>query len=145
MPPRKRARSAETSASAAPSVAPAISLTGGHAEKPRTIDCYRAAQHVDVEVRAADGTAFQAHSLVLMAGSDYFAAAYSGGWADASGPLKLSVIASDAVEACIEWIYTGECSAADDSRLCDLLRAAAYLQIGPLLEAAAEVLIDHEP
>ena len=39
-----------------------------------------------VEVRAADGSAFRAHGLVLMAGSDYFCAAYTGGWADARTP-----------------------------------------------------------
>ena len=42
-----------------------------------------------LKVRSADGSAHRAHGLVLMAGSDYFAAAYRGGWADAAGPLVL--------------------------------------------------------
>ena len=39
-----------------------------------------------VEVRSADGSSYRAHGLVLMAGSDYFCAAYTGGWADARTP-----------------------------------------------------------
>ena len=54
MPPRKRARSAAAAASDAPA---GIVLEGGHAEKPRTIACYRDAKHCDVEVHASDGTA----------------------------------------------------------------------------------------
>ena len=137
MPPRKRARSAAAAASDAPA---SLVLDGGHAEKPRTIACYRDAKHCDVEVHASDGTAFHAHGLVLMAGSDYFAAVYSGGgWADAAGPLTLGGVPAAALQACLDWIYTGTCSAAE-SALGDLLRAAAYLQIGPLLEATVETL-----
>ena len=76
-----------------------IRLTGGHAEKPRIIAAYRAGQHVDVEVHSADGTAYRAHGLVLMAGSDYFDAAYNGGWADALRPHVLGAVPTDALES----------------------------------------------
>ena len=63
MPPRKRARSAATAASDAPA---SLVLEGGHAEKPRTIACYRDSKHCDVEVHASDGTAFHAQMLIPM-------------------------------------------------------------------------------
>ena len=140
MPPRKRSRLAVASSSTAAS-ADAIVLSGGHAEKPRTIESYRASQHVDVDICAADGTAFQAHRLVLMAGSDYFAAMWSGGWSDASGPITLGSVPADALGCCIEWIYTGTCSPETEKVLLAVLQAAAYLQIGPLMEAAVTTMV----
>ena len=47
-PRQKRPRDAESSAAEAPG---AILLSGGHAEKPRTVAAYRSGQHVDAEVR----------------------------------------------------------------------------------------------
>ena len=82
----------------------------------------------------------RAHGFVLMAGSDYFEAAYTGGWADASGPHALGAVPADALDACLEWIYTGTCVAADDSALHAILEAAMFLQIPPLIEAASEVI-----
>lgn len=67
--PRKRPREALPGAAEA-----SVRLAGGHPEKDRTVAAYESGLHVDVEVRAADGAAFRAHGLVLMAGSDYFAA-----------------------------------------------------------------------
>ena len=133
MQPRKRACEAEGSAADAPR---AIRLTGGHAEKSRTVAAYRAGQHVDVDVHSADGFSYRAHGLVLMAGSDYFAAVYSGGWADATGPHVLGEMPAEALEACIEWIYTGSCLATDDRALHTIVEAATYLQISSLVEAA---------
>ena len=75
-----------------------------------------------------------------MAGSDYFEAAYTGGWADASGPHTLGAVPADALGACLDWIYTGTCVAADDSALHAILEAAIFLQIAPLIEAAREVV-----
>ena len=92
--------------SAAGKCSASIRLTGGHAEKPRIIAAYRAGKHVDVEVHSADGIPYRAHGLVLMAGSDYFDAACTGGWADASGPHVLSAVPADALEACFEWIWS---------------------------------------
>ena len=71
MRPRKRTREAGGSGA---EVSSAIRLAGGHAEKSRTVAAFRAGQHVDVEVRSVDGSSYRAHGLVLMAGSDYFAA-----------------------------------------------------------------------
>ena len=102
-----------------------IRLEGGHAEKPRIIAAYRAGQHVDVEVHSADGTPYRAHALVLMATSDYFDAAYTGGWADASGPHVLPAVPTAALDACLEWIYTGTCVASDDSALLAILMLGA--------------------
>ena len=132
MQPRKRARLERT---VDPETSGAIRLGGGHREKRRTIEAYRAGLHVDVEVRSAEGKSFHAHGLVLMAGSDYFAAAFSGGWAAVSGHHALGAVPADALEACLEWMYTGECVAADDGALRALFDAAHYLQINSLLKA----------
>ena len=72
MPPQKRRRAAAASASAANS--PAVVLSGGHAQPPRTIDKFRAGKLCDVTLQAADGAAtFDAHALCLTAASGYFA------------------------------------------------------------------------
>ena len=47
-----------------------IVLSGGHAEKQRTIDKYRAAECVDAEIQPAGGTPILAHRIVLMASSE---------------------------------------------------------------------------
>ena len=95
-----------------------------------------------MEVHSADGTAYRAHGLVLMAGSDYFAAAYTGGWKESSGPHVLCAVSAEALEACFEWIYTGACVVADDQALLEILQAATYLQIAPLIAAAMQVIQD---
>ena len=118
----------------------AIRLKGGHAEKSRTVAAYREGQHVDVEVHSADGIPFRVHGLVLMAASDYFYAMYNGGWRDTSGPLMLCAVPTDALEACLEWIYTGVCEAANDQALRAILEAAVYLQICPLVDEACRVM-----
>ena len=65
MRPRKRAREASASFDEASS---AIRLSGGHAEKPRTVEAYREGQFVDVEIRSADGLSYRAHGLVAESG-----------------------------------------------------------------------------
>ena len=117
-----------------------VRLSGGHAEKQRTIDAYRSNQHVDVEIHSADGQVYRAHGIVLMAGSDYFAAALRGGWADATGPHALAAVPAPALAACVEWIYTGACVAAGDDALRAVLEAAVFLQIAPLVDEAVRVL-----
>ena len=107
MPPRKRARGADQSASASDAYPP-LHLTGGHAEKPRTIDKFRSGECCDAELVAADGTPAKAHRLVLMGGSAYFEALYgSSNWADAGSPLKLATVPVAALKSCLEYLYTG--------------------------------------
>ena len=89
-----------------------------------------------MEVRSAEGTPYRAHGLILMAGSDYFAAAFTKGWADASGPHVLTAVPAQALGACLEWIYTGTCVAHDDQVLYAILEAAIYLQITSLVDEA---------
>ena len=73
MQPRKRSRSS-------------IFLSGGYAEKPRTIAAYRAGEDVDVKIESEDGTQHWAHRIVLKAGAEYFAGACTGVWTDVSEP-----------------------------------------------------------
>ena len=65
MRPRKRAREGSVSFEEGSS---AIRLSGGHAEKPRTVEAYREGQFVDVEIRSADGLSYRAHGLVAESG-----------------------------------------------------------------------------
>ena len=94
------------------------------------------AKHTDVEIRSAEGALFHGHGLVLMAESDYFAAIYEGCWADSFSQV-LGAVPTAALEACLEWIYTGTCTAADDLALGDILEAATYLQIRSLVDVAS--------
>ena len=113
MPPsRKRARASASAASDSASDASGstIVLSGGAPEKPRTVDKYRSGAHTDVELQAADGSAFRAHALCLMAGSEYMEALFARGWSDARGPIKLGELAPGALAACLDFIYTGRCA-----------------------------------
>ena len=117
MPPsRKRARASASASASASAAADAdasgspIVLSGGAAEKPRTVDKYRSGAHTDVELQAADGSAFRAHALCLMAGSEYMEALFARGWSDARGPIKLGELAPGALAACLDFIYTGRCA-----------------------------------
>ena len=95
MPPpaRKRARASADAPSAA-----SIELVGGLAEKPSTIAKFRDGRLTDVEVVAADGTAFHAHALCITSGLSwpFRFPTERGACHDASGrrPLMRDVIAA---------------------------------------------------
>ena len=131
-------------ASAPPSSAP-IELGGGLAEKPSAIAKFRDGRLTDVEVVAADGTAFHAHALCITSGSEYFERLLAGErWADTAGrPLSLPEVPKQGLAACLEFIYTGSCAVADEAELIVVLQAAAYLQIPPLVDAAAKAMSAH--
>ena len=142
MPPpaRKRARASADAPSAA-----SIELVGGLAEKPSTIAKFRDGRLTDVELVAADGTAFHAHALCITSGSEYFERLLAGErWADTAGrPLSLPEVPKQGLAACLEFIYTGSCALADEAELIVVLEAAAYLQIPPLVDAAAKAMSAH--
>jgi len=141
MPPaRKRARASADAPSAA-----SIELVGGLAEKPSTIAKFRDGRLTDVEVLAADGTAFHAHALCITSGSEYFERLLAGErWADTAGrPLSLPDVPKQGLAACLEFIYTGSCTVADAAELMVVLEAAAYLQIPHLVDAAAKAMSAH--
>jgi len=142
MPPsRKRARRASADAPSAAS----IELVGGLAEKPSAIAKFRDGRLTDVEVVAADGTAFHAHALCITSGSEYFERLLAGErWADTAGrPLSLPEVPKQGLAACLEFIYTGSCTVANEAELIVVLQAAAYLQIRPLVDAAAKAMSAH--
>jgi len=142
MPPApKRSRRASADAPSAAS----IELVGGLAEKPNAIAKFRDGRLTDVEVVAADGTAFHAHALCITSGSEYFERLLAGErWADTAGrPLSLPEVPKQGLAACLEFIYTGSCAVADEAELIVVLEAAAYLQIRPLVDAAAKAMSAH--
>ena len=142
MPPScKRARRVSADAPSAAS----IELVGGLAEKPSAIAKFRDGRLTDVEVVAADGTAFHAHALCITSGSEYFERLLAGErWADTAGrPLSLPEVPKQGLAACLEFIYTGSCTVADEAELMVVLEAAAYLQIRPLVDAAAKAMSAH--
>ena len=143
MPPPagKRARRASADAPSAAS----IELVGGLAEKPSAISKFRDGRLTDVELVAADGTAFHAHALCITSGSEDFERLLAGErWADTAGrPLSLPEVPKQGLAACLEFIYTGSCALADEAELIVVLEAAAYLQIPPLVDAAAKAMSAH--
>ena len=78
------------------------------------------------------------HKLVLQAGSSFFAAAFSSSytWTDETGVYRVGEVHSKTLEACLDWIYTGSCVAADDDALYAITHAANYLGIDPLVDVA---------
>jgi len=128
-------------ATAPPSSAP-IELGGGLAEKPSAIAKFRDGRLTDVEVLASDGTSFRAHALCLTSGSDYFEKRLDVElWGCTAGqPLYLPEVPKQGLAACLEFIYTGRCAVADEAELIVVLEAAAYLQIPPLVDAAAKAM-----
>jgi N-acetylneuraminic acid mutarotase len=140
LPAPKRARASADAPSAA-----SIELVGGLAEKPSAIAKFRDGRLTDVEVVAADGTAFHAHALCITSGSEYFERLLAGErWADTAGrPLSLPEVPKQGLAACLEFIYTGSCAVADEAELIVVLEAAAYLQIPPLVDAAAKAISAH--
>ena len=116
MPPRKRSRSAAASTNSSTT---AIVLGGGHAHPPRTVAKFRSGALCDVELQAADGTAFRAHAVCLTAGSEYMEALYSAKteWKDADGPVKLEQVPAAALSVCLDFVYCGEATVA---RILDL-------------------------
>ena len=77
----------------------AIRLSGGHAEKTRTIAAYRDGERVDVEIRSKDGAALKAHGLVLVAGSEYFDALYKDSWPAAPHVLSEWFLSTETLKA----------------------------------------------
>ena len=133
MPQRKRSRTVASSSTGA------ILLDGGHAHPPRTVQKFRDGNLCDVELQAADGTAYRAHTLCLTAGSAYFEAIYArNDWKDASGPLILSEVPAHALAVCLEFIYAGEATVTSEAELSAVLELAAYLQMPELVEAASD-------
>eukprot|EP00900_Chrysochromulina_parva_P007288 jgi/Chrpa1/16560/Chrysochromulina_OHIO_Genome00006052-RA len=65
-------------------------------------------------------------------------------WADTAGrPRSLPEVPTQGLAACLEFIYTGSCAVADEAELIVVLEAAAYLQIRPLVDAAAKAMSAH--
>ena len=88
----------------------------------------------------AEGRDFQAHQTVLMTGSEFFYGAFTCGLAESeSARVTLPEIKAEALEATLEFIYTGECEVVE-AQLSALLQASAYLQTTTLTEAVAAKL-----
>ena len=119
-----------------------ICLSGGDAEKPRTVGAYRSGEDVDVVVKSAEDASYKAHKLVLKAGSRYFERALSREWAEAPEPHMLPTVHAPELEACLEWIYTGTCDSVDDEALRGLVTAAMFLQIDTLVNVALQEMRD---
>ena len=112
------------------------------AQSPRLIAMWRAGRMCDVEVRIA-GRSFLAHQLVLAAGSDMLAAAFSPAWSrsqdndnadtePAPRPLELYDIPTEGFENVLEFLYMGACLVSE-ATLTSTLDAASRLQISPLV------------
>jgi hypothetical protein len=145
MPPRKRARDAcrdaepSSAAQRARLTIPCGDVAFRWAELTKM---WREGSFLDCVV-VVEGREFKAHRIVLAASSAFMKSAFSVGLAETtSARLVLEDLGASTFEALLTWCYDGEV-AIDEDRLHDLLRAAARLQVPPLLEACENLLVAH--
>ena len=141
MPPRKRARDAELSSAAkrARLTIPCGDVAFRWAELTKM---WHEGSFLDCVV-VVEGREFKAHRIVLAASSAFMKSAFSVGLAETtSARIVLEDLDASTFEALLTWCYDGEV-AIDEDRLHDLLRAAARLQVPPLLEACENLLVAH--
>ena len=133
---RKRSRAA---ASAAAPPAPRVVLSGGTAYPARMIDLWRQGIKCDATV-VAEGCSFEAHSTVLMCGSDFFHGALTSSMSEGeSSRVSLPELKAVVVEAALAFLYTGACEVVE-TMLPDMLSAATYLQVAPLVSSVSAML-----
>lgn len=120
----------------------ALVLDGGDACPPGLIKLWKDRTLCDAHI-IVDGETFHAHRCVLAATSDFFAALYRAGTADATGTaaLPLADIHVEAFRALLCFLYTGRCELADAMLLTPLLEAASRLQVAPLTRAAIDAIV----
>jgi hypothetical protein len=145
MPPRKRARDAcrdaepSSAAQRARLTIPCGDVAFRWAELTKM---WREGSFLDCVV-VVEGREFKAHRIVLAASSAFMKSAFTVGLAETtSARLVLEDLGASTFEALLTWCYDGEV-AIDEDRLHDLLRAAARLQVPPLLEACENLLVAH--
>ena len=135
---RKRARVALTPQTEHAS-SRALNLAGGEACPSGIVERWRRAQFCDAKVSAA-GVVFDAHRVVLSAASGFFDGAFSAGLAEsATASVAISDTSAEALRLALEFVYEG-CCRVEESALVELLEAASFLRIAPLVDAAAAEL-----
>ena len=93
-------------------------------------------------VVAVGGARFDAHRVVLAAGSGYFRALFTSGLREsAQAVVDVGELDAGAARDAIEFLYSGRLDARA-STLAATLRAAARLDVRPLLELGAAFLAD---
>ena len=113
-----------------------VSISGGTPLPAQMIDFWRQGVKNDATV-VAEGRTFEANSMALMCGSDFFRGALTSSMSEGdSSSVSLPELKAAVVEAAITFIYTGACKV-DESLLPDMLSAAAYLQMGTLVVVIA--------
>ena len=141
---RKRAREAEAAASSSRTdldvdtlaQEETILLKSGYPQPERMVRYFADGTFTDATLLLG-GRSFRVHRVVLAAVSDYLNARLAGDWADRTGPLEvLTDIPGDVASAVLDAVYKGECTITA-ALLPAVLQAAHYLQILPLLNAAA--------
>ena len=139
MPPRKRARTTDASASAPPVAAddPAVMLGGGAAMPTGLIQQREQRQFCDAEVLVG-GSTFHAHRCVLALGSPYFKALYTSSL-QTSGTLER--VDAPSFAALLSWIYEGSCTLAQ-SGLVSLFSVADLLQVQALRDAVVAAIME---
>ena len=111
---------------------PFVLRDDSYQQSQRLVSMWRDGRLCDVEV-LVDGRRFACHRVVLAAGSDMLAAAFSPEWvASQSNELQLHDLPAAGFERALEFLYTGACPIGE-ATLTPLLDAASRLQIFPLL------------
>mmetsp|Transcript_47755 Transcript_47755/g.156407 ORF Transcript_47755/g.156407 Transcript_47755/m.156407 type:complete len:370 (+) Transcript_47755:95-1204(+) len=94
----------------------------------------------DVTIQVDSGERFEAHRLVLAAGSDYFKALFSSAMREsAEDVVTISEIAADDMRAVLRFLYTLRLEAKPET-LAGVMMAASRLEVPSLLALGAESL-----
>lgn len=116
------------------SIAPEkIMFDGGHAQPARMIQYFREGRLCDVQLKT-EGDVFCGHRAVLAASSEYFDCRFASvSWADSKEQVIDLSLPDFAIEAVLEYIYTGKCTVTH-AQLRDFLEVSSYLQVTQVLD-----------
>ena len=97
---------------------------------------WREGKFCDVQVRV-ENSVYDAHRLVLSAGSTFMCSLFEGVFADSTSPVvDLGEMTVAAFEMALLYLYDGSCGLPEENLLGPVLAAASRLGIAPLLAAA---------
>ena len=144
MPPRKRARAADDTTSAADESTHTLVVSHDHlsADFKAFAAMWRAGQLCDVKVAVEGGTSFDAHKVVLAAGSDFFKALFTSGMREnSSSTVTVCDVTSDVMQAVLTFLYDKQLSVTP-STLAAIMQAASQLEIASLLSVSSAFLVE---
>lgn len=136
MPPSKRSRRKPP---VLPVSASRVELSGGDAVPAAQLEMWQSGALCDAKV-LVDGREFLAHRVVLATASPFMRGLLTNSMTESqTGTIQMREMEPTVFEACLQWVYSGECSL-EEGILMKMLDAATLLQMTSLLAAASEAV-----